>query len=198
MITDGRTPRAKRKRVPQQSEHDKRHLVLLRHAKSSWADSEIDDHQRPLNARGRHAARLLAGHFAAQTPPDLILCSSALRTRQTLEPIVAALPHPPRISVEDGLYLASAAALRKRIAAIGDDVGRVLVIGHNPGVHELAIALAAHSPRTLRARVSAKFPTAAVASYRFDGSWAGIGHAAVALTDFVTPADLSPEAQDDD
>ena len=121
-----------------------------------------------------------------------------MRTRQTLEPIIAALPHPPRISVEDGLYLASAAALRKRIAGIADDVGSVVVIGHNPGIHELAIALAAHSQRTLRARLSAKFPTGAAAAFRFEGSWAGIAHAAVALTDFVSPADLSPEAQDDD
>src|SRR5882724_5597277 len=127
MIAEGRTPRTKRIRVPQRREDDQRRLVLLRHAKSSWADSEVDDHQRPLNVRGRHAARLLAGHFAGQTPPDLILCSSALRTRQTLESIAAALAHPPRISIEDGLYLASAAALRKRIARIADDIGSVVV-----------------------------------------------------------------------
>jgi phosphohistidine phosphatase len=175
-----------------------RRLVLLRHAKSSWADSDIDDHQRPLNTRGRHAARLLAGHFAGQTPPDLILCSSAVRTRQTLEPIAAALAHPPLILIEDALYLAGAAALRKRIAHIPDDIGSVVVIGHNPGIHELAEVLAAHSPRTLRARLSGKFSTGAAAFYRFEGSWAGIAHAAIMLTDFVTPADLSPEAQDED
>src|SRR5271154_5919782 len=92
-----------------------RRLVLLRHAKSSWQDSGVDDHERKLNRRGEQAGALLQAYFATRDTPDLILCSSARRTQQTLERIRPAFPCPPEILIEDGLYLASAAALLKRI-----------------------------------------------------------------------------------
>jgi phosphohistidine phosphatase len=173
-------------------------LRLLRHAKSSWREGGLDDRDRPLNARGQLTARLLAVHLARLPVPDLVLCSSALRTRETLEHIVRAYGTRPPVSIEDGLYLATASALAGRIEAVEDDVASLLVIGHNPGLHELAAGLARHGPRHDRARLAAKFPTGALASFRLAGSWRAIGNAPIALTSYVAPSDLDAAETDAD
>ena len=184
--------------MSQLREADAHRLVLLRHAKSSWGDPGLDDRERPLNARGRQAGKLLAAHLAATPRPDLVLCSDALRTRQTLELVAVAWTPPAPVALEERLYLASAPALLKRLEAVPDEIGTVLVIGHNPGLHQLAEALAAHSPRKLRGRLAEKFPTGAAATFRFTGPWAGITHAAIILTELVTPADLSGDPASED
>jgi phosphohistidine phosphatase len=173
-------------------------LQLLRHAKSSWREAGLEDRDRPLNARGHRAARLLAVHLARQPAPDLVLCSSALRTRETLEHILRAYHPKPPVSIEDALYLATARALVARIEAVDDEVATLLVIGHNPGLHELAAGLARHGPRHDRARLAAKFPTAALASFRLDGSWHAIRHAPIALAAYVVPSDLDATEADGD
>src|SRR5260221_66698 len=99
--------------VSQLKEADAHRLVLLRHAKSSWDDPGLDDHERPLTVRGRQAGKRLAAHFAAARRPDLILCSSALRPRQTLDLVAHAWASPTPAAIEDGLYLAGAPALLK-------------------------------------------------------------------------------------
>ena len=177
---------------------DTRRLVLLRHAKSSWQSGETEDHDRPLNRRGERAGALLAAYFATREGFDLILCSSARRTQQTLEHIRPALSPLPQILIEDGLYLAGAALLLKRITTVPDKVRNLLLIAHNPGTQELAERLAAHSPSKLRARLSGKFPTGAVASYRITGPWRSLPDAGVTLAEYVTPADLSDEGDHDD
>ncbi|HEX3498351.1 MAG TPA: histidine phosphatase family protein [Stellaceae bacterium] len=182
----------------QPKEEAHRILHLLRHAKSSWRDSGLEDRDRPLNARGHHAALLLGALLARQPLPDLVLCSSALRTRETFEHVVRAYGRSPLVSIEDGLYLATARSLLERIEAIEDDVARLLVIGHNPGLHELAVALARHGPRHDRARLAAKFPTAALATLRLAGSWHAISHAPIALASYVVPSDLDAAELDSD
>ncbi len=177
---------------------DTRRLVLLRHAKSSWQTADIEDHDRPLNRRGERAGTLLAAYFATRGGFELILCSSARRTQQTLDRIRPAFSPSPEILIEDGLYLASAATLLKRIIAVPDEVRNLLVIAHNPGTQELAERLAAHSTPKLRARLSGKFPTGAAASYRIAGPWRGMTDASIFLTELVTPADLSDEVDNDD
>jgi phosphohistidine phosphatase len=172
-------------------------LILLRHAKSSWGDSSLGDHERPLNARGQHAGRLLADFFARSEAPDLVLCSDSVRTRQTLEHISPAFAKPPRVSFERALYLADAPALLARIAGVPDEVGTLLVIAHNPGMHELAAALAATSPKRVRKALDHKYPTGAVACYRFTGAWHDIGQTPIALAQFTTPADLAASEEDD-
>jgi phosphohistidine phosphatase len=179
-------------------EETPRVLHLVRHAKSSWRDGGLEDRDRPLNARGRHAAELLATHLARQPLPDLVLCSSALRTRETFEHIARAYGRRPLVSIEDMLYLATARALLERIEAVAEDVATLLVIGHNPGLHELAAALARHGPRRDRARLSAKFPTGALASFRLAGAWQAISHAPIALASYVVPSDLDAAAPDSD
>jgi phosphohistidine phosphatase len=135
-------------------------LALIRHAKSSWADPDLDDHERPLNARGRRAATLVGRHLhEAGLEPDVVLCSSATRARQTLESLD--LPSATEVVVEDQLYGASASELLARLRTVPAAVGSVLVLGHNPGVEELARMLV-DDDRAL----PAKFPTAAVADLR--------------------------------
>src|SRR5262245_53225155 len=115
-------------------------LVLLRHAKSSWADPDLPDHDRPLNGRGRDAAALVGRHLRQEGPhPDLVLCSSAVRTRQTLEGLE--LPGRVEVVIEDRLYGASAESLLSRIRQVPPGDGTVLVIAHNPGVEDLARTL---------------------------------------------------------
>jgi phosphohistidine phosphatase len=184
--------------VAQRGGHASHRLVLLRHAKSSWAAPDADDHERPLNARGRRACELLAAHFATQDPPDLVLCSDARRTRETLERIRGGFSKMPQIAIEDGLYLASAKRLRDRIADLPEETGSVMLIGHNPGMQELAQVLASHSAPKLRRRVAEKFPTAAAAGFRVEGPWEAVGGMRTALTDYVTPADLSEEIGNED
>src|SRR5438876_10156760 len=91
-------------------------LYLLRHAKSSWEDVALADHDRPLASRGRRASRTIAAHLRKQAiVPSLVLCSSARRTRETLERIRAGLGEEIEVQIEDGLYAASASDLLARL-----------------------------------------------------------------------------------
>ena len=162
-------------------------LHLLRHAKSS-AKEDVEDHDRPLSRRGRETARQLGN-----APPaifngiDLILCSSAARTRETLDLVVAGLSPQPRSEIEDELYLASHEKLMRRLTRLDDRDVNVMVIGHNPGLHELAVALAeTDSPRS-RA-LSSKFPAGACASFRVLHGWGGLGASRHELIGYFTPA----------
>src|ERR1700756_3039432 len=108
---------------------DERRLYVLRHAKSSWDDPGQPDHDRPLAPRGRKAVKLLAEHVAArQIRPDLTLCSTARRTRDTLADIESG----GDVTFEPGLYAASCADLVARLRTVPDDVRSVMVVGHNP------------------------------------------------------------------
>lgn len=166
-------------------------LHLLRHAKSSWKE-DVDDHQRPLNKRGREAARRIGRHLPeAVGAVDLVLCSTALRTRQTLELVLAEFAVRPVCLFEDGLYLADCDKLLARLRQLDEGVGNVLLIGHNPGLHELAAALAEPGTKPSRALVSGKFPTAARASFAVGTPWAGLADARHPVLDYVTSASLS-------
>jgi len=175
----------------------KRRLTLLRHAKSSWDNPAADDHERPLNGRGRRAGRILARYFAERPAPDLILCSDSARTRETLSFVAEAFASPPETSFERGLYLATARGLLARLTEIPDETKDVLLIGHNPGLHELAAVLALHAAQRLRGALDRKFPTGAVATYEFTGPWRELASAGPRLTHFTTPSELADEAEED-
>jgi phosphohistidine phosphatase len=165
-----------------------RSLYLLRHAKSSWDDPALADHERPLAPRGRRDGKLIAAHLRSKgIAPELVLCSSAARTQVTLESIRPALGDAA-VSVEDGLYGASAHELLGRLRAVPDEAASVLVIGHNPGLHELALALAA--PGGERDRLREKFPTAALATLELPGDWASLAPGAATLAAYVVPKEL--------
>jgi phosphohistidine phosphatase len=171
-------------------------ILLLRHAKSAWSQAGLDDHERPLNARGEQAAEAMADHIARSAPrPDLILCSTAVRTRQTLAPLVQRLAPPaPPISLERGLYLASVNTLLGRLRALPDDVATVLLIGHNEGIGELAEVLAGRGLSAALAALRDKFPTGALATFRApDGPWRDLAARSTELVSFVRPRDLLPE-----
>lgn len=168
------------------------HLALLRHAKSSWDDPGLDDFDRPLNDRGRLAAPVMGQLLASlKFAPDLVLCSPAKRTRETLQAIQPYFaPPPPKIVFDDALYLASATDLIECVCKTASPTSRVLVIGHNPGLHAMATRLASSGDAGLIARLNDKFPTAALAVFSFEAPsmvalQAGRGH----LEAFLTPKD---------
>jgi phosphohistidine phosphatase len=161
-------------------------LHLLRHAKSSW-DDDADDHERPLNKRGREAARLIGETLPkAIGALDLVLCSSALRTRETAALALAGFGTAPQVLYEDGLYLASQVKLLRRLCRLDEGVGSVMVIGHNPGLHELALALAAPGSAGYALLAEGKFPTGVRASFAVATRWSEIDGARHPLVDYVT------------
>jgi phosphohistidine phosphatase len=171
-------------------------ILLLRHAKSAWGQPGLDDHDRPLNRRGERAAEIMAEHIVHNAPrPDLILCSTAVRTRQTLAPLVHRLAAPaPPISFEKRLYLASEPELLARLRAVADEVRAILLIGHNEGVGELAASLPGHGVSATLASVRSKFPTGALAVLRApNGAWRELAPGAAELLSFVRPRDLQPD-----
>jgi phosphohistidine phosphatase len=168
-------------------------LHLLRHAKSG-ADDSIDDRDRPLSRRGRDAARRVGeGLPAALDGLDLVLCSTALRTRETAALVLAGFAAPRRILFEDALYLAAPAVLMRRLRSLEEDISAVLVIGHNPGLHDLAVSLAATDSPRYRGLAEGKFPTTARASFAVAGAWTDLNRSRHPLVDYVTPKSLGAE-----
>lgn len=168
-----------------------RRLFLLRHAKSSWKDPRQADHDRPLAGRGRRAAKALARHLREERiEPELVLCSTARRARETLERIESALGVAD-VRCEPALYGASAGALLERLHDVPDHVGSVMLIGHNPGLQELALELAHTGPEL--PELAAKFPTAALATLELP-DWRTIRPGTADLVGLVRPRDLTPLA----
>lgn len=163
-------------------------LYLLRHAKSSWDDPTLADHDRPLAARGRRDAKLIAKHLRrAGGDPELVLCSAALRTRETLELLRPALAGAT-VMVEEELYGASSNDLLARVRLVPDPVASVLLIGHNPGLHELALSLATAGDEL--ERLELKFPTAALATLALATTWSRLAPAGATLEAYVVPKQL--------
>jgi phosphohistidine phosphatase len=167
-----------------------RTAYLLRHAKSDWSDRTLADHDRPLARRGRRDAKRIAKHLRRLgLEPALVLCSSAERTRETLELIRPALGGS-RVLVEERLYAASSDALLERLRAVPEPVASVMLIGHNPGIQELALALAAAGAE--RELLAAKFPTGALATLAvLVATWSRLAAGDAELTAFVAPKQLS-------
>jgi phosphohistidine phosphatase len=184
------------------TKHAGRELVLLRHAKSAWPD--LPDHERPLAGRGRRDAPVMGRWLrAAGHVPDRVLCSTARRTRETWQLAQPELGTAPSVSFEDRVYEASAAELLDLARGASPKVKTLLIVGHAPGIPELALMLAGAAttadlgggsgavPEAAVDRMRAKFPTAAVAVLELTGSWDELGPGAARLTSFVTPRDVS-------
>jgi phosphohistidine phosphatase len=163
-------------------------LFLLRHAKSSWDDPTLVDYDRPLAPRGRRAAARIAAHVGRQgISPALVLCSPAQRTRETLAAIAPELG-AHEVAFEEGLYGAEAFELLDRLRAVSESVPSVLLVGHNPGLHELALFLAEPSGEV--GRVAEKFPTGALATLAVDGAWSELDEGGARLLEYVVPREL--------
>lgn len=170
-------------------------LDILRHAKSSWAEPGQDDHERPLNRRGMRAAGAVGRHLAERGAlPEWVFCSSALRARQTWERVSRRLPteHPAELVVDASLYLASPTHLIERLRELPEGVDHALLVGHNPGLAQLAGALAREDPwsQALTA-LRAKYPTAGLTTLEFEGPWAELAIGSGRLVTFLTPKDLA-------
>jgi phosphohistidine phosphatase len=170
-----------------------RRLVLLRHAKSAWPD--VADAERPLADRGRRDAPVV-GRWLRRSGyvPDAVLCSPARRARETWELVAAELGAEPSVSYEQRIYEATALSLLHLLREAGGNYRNVLLVGHNPGLAELAVGIAqvtgGRAARPLE-RARAKFPTAAVAVLEFSGDWAGLTAGEARMVDFAVPHDMS-------
>lgn len=167
-----------------------RRLWLLRHAKSSWDDPQLADADRPLSKRGRRAAEAMRRYLDdAGVRPDLVLCSSALRTRETLAAVLPGLGRELDVRIEPRLYTFSAGQLLDRLLEVPDDALSVLLVGHNPAIGDLAGKLAREGERL--ADLEGKFPTAALALLDLEvDSWSATRPGCGVLAAFVTPAEL--------
>ncbi len=171
-------------------------LSLLRHAKSSWDDASLDDYDRPLNARGRAAAPRMGRHLhrswlETRLPPDLVLCSTATRARETWMLAAAEIAPPPPVTYVEWLYLAGADAVLERLRQLPRGVRHAMVVGHNPDLQELAMLLIARGDREEVAALRAKLPTCGLVVLDIPaGSWKQIRGATAELAAFVTPRRL--------
>jgi len=171
-----------------------KNLYILRHAKSSWDDESLDDFDRSLNGRGLTAAPLMGEWLAAYgAVPDLILCSPAKRSVETLELLVQAGFEAKNHKYSEGLYLAGAKDLLKMIKSLDETIMSVMIIGHNPGLQNLIVTLCNHEEPTneqgLRLLdIANKFPTAGFAHLMFDVSrWSDIAPLSGKLYVAVSP-----------
>lgn len=167
-------------------------LLLLRHAKSSWDNPTVDDIERPLAARGQKAARLMSRELAARDwLPDQVLVSPAARTRETWSLVAPGLPGVPQATFPTVLYMATAKRLLAEVQKAPDTAKTLLLIGHNPGLEELARRLAnPNSEPVAMGRVQEKFPTAALARLVFEGNWADLDFGGARLTHCLRPKDF--------
>jgi phosphohistidine phosphatase len=167
-------------------------LILLRHAKSDWSQPGLADFDRPLANRGRKAAPLVGRHlFDKGLVPDLVLCSAAERARQTWELVASEFNGTPEMRLLKSLYLATPSRLLTAIQRTPAEVGKLMLIGHNPGMENLAERLIGTGRKKTLRCLQAKFPTAAVAVIRFPGDdWKTLADRSGELTRFIRPKDL--------
>ncbi|MEQ1867578.1 MAG: histidine phosphatase family protein [Micropepsaceae bacterium] len=171
-------------------------VYLLRHAKSGWDDPTLKDHDRTLNDRGREAAPKIGAYIMSKRyRPDAILCSTARRTVETFDLIKDALGAGSNVKFEETLYLAELRHLIERLRWLDDGLKSAMIIGHNPGLEQLANTL----PRTpanaaeekLHRRMREKFSTCALAVIKLPAkAWREIKPGTGTLVDFVRPRDL--------
>jgi phosphohistidine phosphatase len=166
-----------------------RRLLLLRHAKSSWELAGELDYERGLTDRGRADCALIADYFEReQITPDRVICSGARRARETLEGVALGLPTDTVVKYEDQLYQSTVDRSYAVLQDISDDLETVLIVGHNPSIHDLAVDLADGGDEL--ETLAVKFPTSALALFAFAGSWSELGPDSAELTGFVTAKQL--------
>ena len=164
-----------------------RTLVLVRHGKSSW-DYDVDDHERPLSGRGRRDAEAL-GRFLSQRSmrADLVLCSTAMRTKQTWDYAKAGGAAAGEIQYLREIYHAWVPELLTMIREVPDEIHTLLVLGHAPGIPDLVEHLCVRTESPDWTQMDSKFPTSALAIVNVPGPWAELGKDRAELASFVVP-----------
>ncbi len=167
-------------------------LTLLRHAKSGWDDPVTRDFDRPLNAKGKRAAQTVGRHLRELGLEfDHVVASPAIRVGETLDAVTAGYGRKLAPVWERRIYLASAATLLDVVHELPDDAGRVLLVGHNPGLEDLVLMLVPQAADGLRALVEEKYPTATLAEMTLAiDAWPAAAAGGGTLTRYVRPRDL--------
>ncbi len=171
-------------------------LFVIRHAKSSWANAGQADFDRPLNSRGRGAAPLIGAYMSAHGyAPQLILSSASTRTRQTLALMLPELSGESTIKLEDRLYQAhDGVALMNRLRAISEPVQRVMLIGHNPAIHDLVLLLAKSGDPDAVVQLEKKYPTGALTVLQIPvNAWSALGPEIGVIVDYAAPRELEDQ-----
>jgi phosphohistidine phosphatase len=166
-----------------------RRILLFRHAKSDWSDPDMADHDRRLNRRGEEAAPKIGAYLARhRLIPQRVLCSTARRARDTWELAAAELPNPPPVTYEERLYNARPGAILDVLQRLEGNIRSALVVGHNPGLQEVATLLIASGDLDHRERLREKFPTAGLVVIDFAvDNWAKLHPHSGRLERFVVP-----------
>ena len=167
-------------------------LSLLRHARSSWKNPTLPDRERPLAARGITDAPLMGRAITERgIDPELVLCSSARRTVDTLSLVLPELKVEPSVVYEDALYHASAAEMLHRLRDVQPGANRVMMVGHNPDIQRLALDLIGSGPKHMRNHLMEKYPTAGLVVINFTaGLWSSVDINSGALNQFLVPREL--------
>jgi phosphohistidine phosphatase len=175
-------------------------LTLLRHAKSSWDDPVERDFDRPLNGRGRRAAHRMGRYLRDEGLAfDHVIASPALRVQQTIAGVEDGYGRPLSPIYDRRIYMASAATLLELVQALDDAHARVLMVGHNPGLEDLVLALVPQTEAGLREEVEIKYPTATLAEMRFGAEcWSDIDERTGTLARFMRPRELDPSLGPDE
>ncbi len=167
-------------------------LILLRHAKSSWADPGMSDFDRPLNRRGQEAAEAMGREMRRLGLVfDAILSSPAVRAVETLERAEIGYGAPLAAQRDERIYLAAPATLLAIVRGMDQGADRLLMVGHNPGFETLSIALIGDDDSAFRDELEEKYPTGALAEIAFDvDDWRNVEPGAGRLIRFVRPRSL--------
>ncbi|KZB70078.1 phosphohistidine phosphatase [Thalassospira sp. MCCC 1A01148] len=175
-----------------QTDEDMKTLLLLRHAKSSWADPGRSDHDRELNRRGEKAAPFMGRYLRQhELVPDLIWCSTAARAVQTLGLLGRDFATDADVIYNEDLYMASERVLLENLHHTHEDAKQVMFVGHNPGIEVFAQSLYGDGNADAREIMARKYPTCALAHFEFDvDHWGEIAPGTGRLIDFIKVKDL--------
>lgn len=173
-------------------------LTLLRHAKSGWDAPAARDFDRSLNARGRKAARAMGREMRRLGLGfDQVLASPAARVTETLTELAQGYGHAVDTSFDETIYLAPVETLLALVRSADDADDRLLLVGHNPGMEQLALLLSAEDP--LRDEIAVKYPTGALTEIGFEAArWHDIAPGEGRLARFIRPRELAEGLGPDD
>lgn len=169
-----------------------RRILVMRHAKSDWADPGVQDFDRPLAGRGRRAAAAMGVYMGDEgLVPDLVLCSAARRAVETWSMVARVSGMAPEVVAERSLYMAAAGTLFERTHAVDDGIGCILFVGHAPGFNGFACRLAGDRKSAAWRRMAEKFPTGALAVLDLEApTWRDVAEGGGRLERFVAPKEL--------
>ncbi|HVH37004.1 MAG TPA: histidine phosphatase family protein [Sphingomicrobium sp.] len=167
-------------------------LAIFRHAKSDWGNPGLTDFDRPLNKRGRKAAKKVGRELKSRgLALDQIVCSPATRAKETVERFAVGYESVPAVSYEPKLYMCSTGTLIEIINALPDEAGTVMIVGHNPGFHDIVLRMTRPDGNGMREKVGANYPTGAFALIDFPvGSWAEVEPATGEIRQVIFPREL--------